>query len=382
MNEDRIYLDHAATSWPKPTATEAMRSFSMECGAAAGRGAYRSAQKATGIVENMRATIAKNINADSANCISFHANGTAALNAAILGLLDPGDHVVTTAADHNSVLRPLHHLEASGKISLTVVPCDAGGMVLTSDIGEAIRPETSLVAVTHASNVTGAVEPLDEIGELLSAHPAMLLCDAAQTFGYTPIDVKSMNVDLLAAPGHKGSLGPLGSAFLYANEPAAQKIRPTIFGGTGSRSESLEMPDSYPAKLEAGNVNVPALAGWLAAMEQINWTDGWQEGDEFSSRLHSELSQLPGVQIFGAPSVLPVVSLSIKGLSPIDVAAILDSEFNIETRAGLHCAGLIHKFLGSEGEGTLRISAGHSTTHQEIDHVCDAISAIASEANV
>ncbi len=378
MNADRIYLDHAATSWPRmPGVLAAMKAYAEDCGAAAGRGSYRSALQADAVVDAARRSIARLINAESAAAISLHCSGTAALNTAIHGLLRPGDHVITTAADHNSVLRPLHYLQQHGGVQVTIVPCDTTGVVAAADLAAALRSETKLVAVTHASNVTGAVEPIEQIGTILRDHPARLLCDAAQTFGYLPIDVQRWNIDLLAAPGHKGGGGPPGTGLLYVKPAVQGEIAPLMQGGTGHQSESLEMPTDFPAKVEAGNLNVPAIAGWVGGLDHIATTE--HRGEQLARRLHDELGNVPGVRIYGAPGPLPVASVQVEGMSPSDTAAILDAEFNIETRAGLHCAALIHGYLDSGQEGTLRISGGHTTTDAEIETVCDALRAIAAE---
>jgi len=382
MNDQpqRIYLDHAATSWPKSDAVlNAMDRFARESGAAAGRGGYQSAIVADRIVATTRKLIAKLISAQSPECISIHSNGTAALNAAIHGILRSGDHVVTNAAEHNSVLRPLHHLKSSGRISLTIVPSDNQGAIDANEVLAAVGEKTSLVTLTHASNVTGSVQPIAEVGNSLREHSALFLCDAAQTFGTLRIDVQQSGIDLLAAPGHKGSGGPLGTGFLYSSPLVHDRLKPTIQGGTGSQSESLEMPVAMPAKLEAGNLNVPALAGWNAALKEMF-------GEEINSRtrsvssladhLHQGLAAIEGIERYGQSRSLPIASIAIPGYSVTDVAMILDSEFRIETRAGMHCAALIHPFLGSASEGTLRISAGHRTSESQIDAVLEAIQMI------
>ena len=419
----RIYLDHAATSWPKPEpALAAMDRFARECGSAAGRGGYRSAIEAGQVIETLRRELADRIHAERPECVTFHPSGTAALNVAIHGLLRPGDHVVTTAAEHNSVLRPLHQLASRGQVEWTVVPCDATGRVDPQTLLSAVRDQTRLVAVTHASNVTGVVQPLAEIGQALRDHPAAVLCDAAQTFGYLPIDVRQLGVDLLASPGHKGGQGPFGTAFLYVHPRWHDRIEPLTQGGTGSRSESLEMPAEMPSKLEPGIVNAPALAGWLASLREI----ATRPPEEVTShlrgldwRLRQGLAELPAVRVFGiaatpqrpgqperprpagrsvdagraadgaspptaeaATDSLPIVSLSVEGLSPSDLATILDVEFGIEVRAGLHCAALIHAALGSDPEGTLRVSGGHSTTEREVQAFLDAMAEITAGMTV
>jgi cysteine desulfurase family protein len=382
MNESkaRIYLDHAATSWPKSDAMlQAMNRFARECGAAAGRGGYKSAAVADQVVATTRKSIATLINAESSQCISLHSNGTAALNAAIHGVLRGGDHVVTTAAEHNSVLRPLHHLQASGAISLTVVPTDDQGAVDPTIILDAVRSETRLVTLTHASNVTGYVQSIAEVGCGLREQAAIFLCDAAQTFGMLPIDARRAGIDLLAAPGHKGSGGPLGTGFLYASPTVHEHLTPMVQGGTGSQSESLAMPTEMPGKLEAGNLNTPALAGWNVALEEllrVGVKSRTRTMSALADQLHLGLANIEGIRLFGRSRSLPIASIAIEGYSVTDAALILDAEFGIETRAGMHCAALIHPFLGSGAEGTLRISGGHGTTKSDIDALTAAIKII------
>ncbi|MCP4887105.1 aminotransferase class V-fold PLP-dependent enzyme [Rubripirellula sp.] len=374
----RIYLDHAATSWPKCTSViQAMTDFMRDCGAAAGRGGYASAAAADRIVTTTRRQIAALVGAESTNSISLHSNGTTALNAAIHGVLKQGDHVVTCAAEHNSVLRPLHCLQQRGEIKLTIVPVDQSGKVDPQQLLDATRPNTRMVTLTHASNVTGAVQPVAEIATALRDRSTLFLCDAAQTFGTLPIDVDG--IDLLAAPGHKASGGPLGTGFLYVATQIEDQVEPSIQGGTGSQSESLEMPINMPSKLEPGNLNVPALAGWSVALKEV-MDDGIEtrqrQAIQLSNQLHDALSGMPGLRVYGERDQLPIASISIDGLTPSDAAVVLDSEYGIETRAGLHCAGAIHSFLGSQDQGTLRISAGHETKTSDITKATEALQSI------
>jgi selenocysteine lyase/cysteine desulfurase len=364
-----------------------MERFSRQCGAAAGRGSYQSARDASVVVDTARRRLAQWIGADSPQGVSIQPSCTTALNIAIHGLLRPGDHVVTTAAEHNAVLRPLRHSQQYRGIDLTVVPCDRNGRVSAERVLEAVTPGTKMVAVAHASNVTGVVQPIAIVGEALRDHPAALLCDAAQTFGHLPIDVAQLGVDLLAAPGHKGSGGPLGTACLFVSEAWREDIMPLIQGGTGSQSESLEMPAAMPEKLESGILNVPALAGWLECLgeESIRRTEvRCQRGADIRGRLCEELANIDGVRVLGgaedsaaAEPDLPLVSVLIDGVTPSDAASILDLEFGIEVRSGLHCAAEIHRYLGTEAGGTVRISGGHSTRDDEIDAVIDAVSQVA-----
>jgi cysteine desulfurase / selenocysteine lyase len=376
----RIYLDHAATSWPKSVAViDAMNHYVQSCGAAAGRGAYHAAAEADGIVSMVRRDVAALVHATDPSCISLHSNGTTALNAAIHGLLRTGDHVVVSAAEHNSVLRPLHDLRERKKIELSIVPVDEQGVVDAEHLLSAVTSATKLVALTHASNVTGAIQPVEAVAEGMRHCSGHLLVDAAQTFGVREIDV-SVGIDLLAAPGHKASAGPLGTAFLYVEPKIHDQILTLFQGGTGSRSESLAMPVSMPAKLEAGNLNVHALAGWAAALRELRQEGVERRGEiscELARLMHEELAELPHVRVFGKPGGLATASILIDDLSPSDAAAILDAEFGVETRAGWHCAALIHGYLGSEPQGTLRISAGHTTTAEEIANAVAAVGQVA-----
>jgi selenocysteine lyase/cysteine desulfurase len=385
----RLYFDHAATRFPKPSIVlDAMRAFSMRDEAAAGRGAYRSSRHADEIVSRLRREIAAWIAADSDQEISIHAGGTEALNAALFGMLRRGDHVVTTSAEHNSVLRPLHHLVVENKITWTIVPVDAGGRVSAEEVLSAVTPRTRMVAVVHAGNVNGAVQPIEEIGNGLASafesdRKPIFLSDAAQTFGHLALSVAEARVDVVAAPGHKGGWGPLGTGFLYVRRAFHDAIRPTLFGGTGTSSESLQMPTDYPSGFEAGNRNVPALAGWLAGLRfrtdgsspQAALAESATRMRSMASELYGRLRSIDGIRLIGEPrsAVLPVASVAVEGMAASDAAMILDSEFGIEARSGIHCAALIHGAIASPPDGTLRFSCGESTTIDELDHLCDAL---------
>ncbi len=377
---NRIYLDHAATSWPKPDGVlDAMDRFARDCGATAGRGGYDSGVTSNNVIASARHAIATIIGAASDHCVSLHASGTAALNAAIHGVLKPGDHVVTTAAEHNSVLRPLHHWKRHHGVRLSVIPTDSGGRVDADELIAAVTDQTRLVTLTSASNVTGAVQPIEAVGTAVAQTSALFLCDAAQSFGTLAIDVSKCHIDLLAAPGHKSSGGPAGTGFLYAAPSVHDKIVASIQGGTGNQSELLEMPESMPAKLEAGNLNVPAIAGWLSALRLISPHElerRTHHAAVTARLLHQSLGLVDGVKLHAAASDLPIASITATDYSAHDLAMILDAEFSIETRSGLHCAALLHGCTGTMPEGTLRISGGHTTTEQEILAVVAAIEQI------
>ncbi len=378
----RIYLDHAATGWPKPECVyAAMDRFARSTGASAGRGAYRSAAVADEIVASCRRRLARMIGAQEPQRIAFFPNGTAALNAAILGVVRDGDHVVTTAAEHNSVLRPLEWLRLNRGVRVDIIGCDTAGRVDPAEVSAKLTPTTRLVAVCHASNVTGAVQSIGILGQAIQGTDTLLLCDAAQTLGYLSIDVLGLGVDLLAAPGHKGACGPLGTGMLYVSPKAQQQIRPTVFGGTGSMSESLGMPAAMPTMLEPGNLNVTAIAGWEAGLEALSAEDAADRADrrgKLATELRRAMASLPGVHAICGDQ-LPIASVTFPAIEVGLVATLLDSEFGIEVRSGLHCAALIHTHLKTAPHGTLRISAGHGTTPDEINQVTAALAEITHE---
>jgi len=363
-----------------------MDSYARHVGAAAGRGDYQASQAATEIVTSCRRRLMKLIHAHDANQIAFFHNGTAALNAAIFGMVRPGDHVVASAIEHNSVLRPLEHLRSQGTITLDMIPCDSYGYVDIGQMLDRVTDDTALVVLAHASNVTGAIQDVTSVGKTLRDHQAILLCDAAQSLGYLPIDVGAMGINMLASPGHKGTCGPLGTAMLWVDNQSLRRLRPTIFGGTGSISESLEMPAGMPEMLEAGNLNVPAIAGWDAALRYLESTQG--EFNRIDSIMGLRMRMLErfgdfrfGHSIVGAS--LPIASILFDQITPSLVGGLLASEFGVEVRCGLHCAAKVHDAIRqahgiapSDYQGTLRISAGHFTSIKQIDDAADALETI------
>jgi len=391
----RVYLDHAATSWPKMAGVNAAwLEYQEHIGVTAGRGSYRSSIRAETIVEDVRRRLAGLIGAKSPTSIAMVHNGTAALNLAFAGLLKTGDHVVTTAVEHNSVLRPLHLLSKTLGIRLTIVDCDATGWVDPKDVQNALESSTRMVAITHASNVTGRIQSIDAIGEMLKPRDTLLLVDAAQTLGYIPIDVDRVGIDLLAAPGHKGAGGVMGCGMLYADDEVALQLNPPWIGGSGTRSESLEGPSQWPAKAEAGNLNIPAIAAWQAGLKWLDKSSdaslNSRNGTAFLHpvieshymRLIAILRQWKNCTVIGhepgtghdtgTRDYVPVVSMrcNVSSMTASDLAAILDSSFDIEVRSGLHCAALVHEKLGTLQEGgTVRFSIGHTTTNEDLDRL-------------
>ena len=382
-NMRRIYLDNAATSFPKPECVyAAIDEFNRRLGAAAGRGSYRTGIAAADIVRRCRLNLARLFNAEGPDCFAFAFNGTDALNMALHGLLRPGDHVVTTEAEHNSVLRPLRALRDIG-VSVTVVECDQVGRIAADGVRAALRPETRLVAVTHASNVTGVVHPVAEIAEVAKTAGAHVLLDAAQTAGHVPIDLASVHIDLLACSGHKGLLGPLGTGLLYVRRGVEERLRSVRQGGTGTASEEDRHPSAMPELLEAGNLNLPAIAGLEAATGWLleNGVTRLRDHElDLTARLWQGLVRVPGVTLHGPDATadrVGVLSLTVDGWEPHDLAAVLDADFGVEARAGLHCAPLVHRRLGTEERGgTLRFSLGAFTTEADVDGAVDAIAAV------
>ena len=383
----RIYLDNAATSWPKPPAVyEAVDRYLREIGAAAARSAYSQAAEAESIVLAARKGMARLLGVRDPNRIVFTLNGTDSLNLAIHGVLRlSGGHVVTTEIEHNSVLRPLRYLEDRGDIEVTRVACDGSGFVDPSVIEQAIRDDTRLVVAIHASNVTGAVQPLEEIGAIVAEHPALFLIDAAQTLGHWPLNAETAKADMIAAPGHKGLLGPLGTGILYLRPEVEALLEPLRQGGTGSASDEDHQPQWMPDRYESGNLNMPGIAGLAAGVDFVlarNTENLRKHEQELLGRLLDGLREIAGVTVYGPQTAdrrVGVVSFNVKGYDPREVAAALDAGYGVQSRAGIQCAPGVHAALGTlERGGTVRFSVGPMTTLGEIDQAVTALGEIAS----
>jgi cysteine desulfurase family protein len=382
----RIYLDNAATSWPKPPAVyEAVDRYQRSLGAPAGRSVYREATEVERFVLDARRRIAQFLGVAEPKRVIFTCNGTDSLNLALHGLLRAGDHVVTSVVEHNSTLRPLREWEARRGVQVTRVPCSQEGVVDVEACRKALRTNTRLIALIHASNVTGALQPVSEVGQLAKEHGVKFVIDAAQSLGHFPIDLATTHADLLAAPGHKGLLGPLGTGILVLAAPIEQELQPIRQGGTGTSSESDEQPTTLPDRYESGNHNVPGILGLGAGVGFLMEHDLLairQHEMELAERLLAGLSGIRGVTLYGprdAQRRVGVVSLTMAGYDPQEVAALLDTSHSIQTRAGLHCAPRMHASLGTiDRGGTLRLSPGPFTTVEEIDATIAAIGDIAA----
>lgn len=387
---NRVYLDNAATSWPKPPAVyEAVETYLRGGGAPAGRSSYADAVATSERVAATRRALAECLGADDGSRVAFTLNGTDALNIALHGVLRAGDHVITSVAEHNSVLRPLRELRERISIETTLVPCDGRGIVDPDDIAAAIRPRTRLIALTSASNVTGALQPIADVGRKARDGGLLFLIDAAQSIGEIPFSVNETRADLVAFPGHKGLLGPLGTGALWVRPGLETELASFRQGGTGSFSERDEQPDEMPDKLEAGNPNVPGilgLAAGLAYLKQTGIDRIRRDTVRHLERLLEGLREIPEIQVVGplnAEERVGIVSVRFADANPHEVAMALDSARAIQVRAGLHCAPAMHQALGTlERGGTLRLSLGPFNTLDHIDAAVNALKEIATSAMV
>jgi selenocysteine lyase/cysteine desulfurase len=310
--------------------------------------------------------------------IVFTKNATEAANTALLGLLEPGDEVITSNIEHNAVIRPLYHLKNAGVKVRRVDALAAPGSFLHS-VESAISPATRLLAFTFASNVTGQILPIAELGSIARKHGILLFVDASQVAGIFPIDIGSLGIHLMAFPGHKGLLGPSGTGGLYVDDGV--RLKPLTYGGTGSRSSSPDQPPFLPDCLESGTLNVPGLAGLKAGADFAGECDRRLEMS-LCARLREELGRIPGVVCYGPTACehsAPVVAFNIGAVGSTDVAAALDQRFEIEARAGLHCAPDIHRAYGTLAQGMVRFSPGWSTAPGEIESALDAVRTLAGE---
>ncbi len=379
-----IYLDNAATSWPKPDCVnEAMTRFLRDVGASPGRSAHRLANDAERIRFDAREGIAALLGVSDPLRIVFTLNATSALNIVIQGLLSPGAHVVTTGIEHNAVLRPLRMLEQRG-VSISIAPCDRDGGMDAAVVDDLIRAETRLIVANHASNVSGTLLPIRQIGERARARGIPFLVDAAQTAGSLPINLDAENIDVLAFTGHKSLLGPTGTGGLAIHDDVdVGCLPPLICGGTGSRSEQQVQPDFLPDKYEGGTPNSVGLAGLAASVRYV--LDRGVETiraheKRLTGRLIEGLGRIPRITVVGPGDPVrqtAIVSFMIEGQSCSDVALALDEQFEIMCRPGLHCAPLAHSSLGTLHDGTVRFAPGPHTTEGDIDQAIAAVERLA-----
>ena len=403
-----IYFDNAATSFPKPPqVTEAMVHFMTAVGANPGRGGHALAKEAERIVQHTREGLTRLFNIPDPGRIVFTLNITEAINTVLNGFLNEGDHIITTAMDHNAVLRPMKHLESKGMITTDIIPCDRQGFLDLDALKKALKRNTRLVIVNHASNVCGTLQDIAAVKNIIGDIP--LLVDTAQTAGCYPIDVVRDGIDFLAFTGHKGLLGPQGTGGLYLREGLT--LRPLKRGGTGTLSESLDQPDFLPDALESGTQNNVGIAGLGAGVDFILETGVetiMKHERELTALLIQGLREITGVTIYGPLDVTKqtsTVSITFdsllpggedqslggcgsinlawmeEGPLPSEAGGILNKNFDILVRAGLHCAPLAHKALGTFPEGTIRLSMGYFNTQEEVETVVKAVQRIV-EGNI
>jgi cysteine desulfurase/selenocysteine lyase len=383
-----LYLDNAATSWPKPPVVcEAMIRFLEHVGANPGRSGHRLSIEAGRIVNGAREALAELLRAPDPLRIIFTKNATEAINLVLFGMLGPGDHVVTSAVEHNAMMRPLRALEDAG-VGVTRVPCAPDGTLSPTDLGVALRPATKLIALTQASNVCGTLLPIAEAGVLARRHGALLLVDAAASAGVAAIDMERDAIDLLAFTGHKSLYGPMGTGGLALGDRVdAARIRPLLCGGTGSRSESEEQPRFLPDVFESGTLNTVGLAGLEASVRWIlaQGVDALRcHQMDLTHQLIAGLAAIPNVILYGsrdAQRQLAPVAFNITGLTPSEAGWRLDEEHAVLCRVGLHCAPAAHRTLGTFPQGAVRFAAGAFTTRADIDAALGAVAQLAAAAS-
>lgn len=367
-----LYLDNAATSYPKPPGlAERLKGHLESFGGCPGRGSYELARRSGAMVDETRVVLAELFHASDPQRIIFTLNATDALNMAIKGVLAAGDHVVTTVLEHNSVARPLNAMEHRGMIRVTRLPVSREGLLDPDDVRRAITPRTKLVAIIHGSNVLGSLQPIEAIGRIARERGPLFLVDAAQTAGAVPIDIEACAVDLLAFPGHKALLGPPGTGGLYVGPRA--EVAPWREGGTGVMSDLPLQPTELPMRLESGSLNTLGIAGLRESARFL-----LREGIERVRRHEARLTQrlLDGLRaderftVYGPAALeerIAVVSMSLAGCPPDRVGAFLSETRRIAVRTGLHCAPGAHQVIGTRPHGTVRVSPGYFTTPNDID---------------
>ena len=379
-----IYLDNAATSLQKPEEVRRAVADAMLHMGNPGRGIHGASLDAARMIYDTRSLISQLFHVGSPGQVAFTANSTESLNMAVEGIFRPGDHVITTMMEHNSVLRPLYRMEEKG-LELTVLPVDKNGCVHYEDFETAVRSNTRAVVCTHASNLTGNINDLDRIGKICKKHGILFLVDASQTAGVFEIDMMEMGIDVVCFTGHKGLLGPQGTGGICVRE--GLDIQPLIVGGSGVQSFLRTQPEQMPERLEAGTLNCHGIAGLHAALLYIGQTgmDVIRKREQFlMRRFYEGVKDIPGVIVYGdfTPKSLneraPVVALNIGDFDSGEVADELAVSYDIYARAGAHCAPLMHQALGTETQGAVRFSMSHFNTEDEIDQAVKAVRELSS----
>jgi cysteine desulfurase family protein len=381
MTERVIYLDNAATTFPKPAfVLKEMIETYMRIGVSPGRGSYDLSVEAEEFVNEVRLQISNFFGGDDPSRVVFTNNATDALNLLIQGLIEPGCHVVSSRLEHNSVLRPLHYFRERGTIHFDLIPFDSQGFINPEEIVRSITSKTIFVILNHGSNVLGTVQPMGQIGALCKERGVPLILDVTQTAGILPIDMKKWGVSAVAFTGHKYLYGPTGIGGLVLNRNL--DVRTTRFGGTGLDSDSLIHSQNYPDRLEAGTINLLGVIGLslgIHYLESLGLEKLYAQEMSLIKQLRDGLSSLKKVRLYCAQSLenhLPLFLCNIQGMDPEQVSTVLDGDFGIATRAGLHCAPFVHQDLGTSPRGGVRFSLGCFNTLEEIDRVVEAMASI------
>ena len=381
-----IYLDNAATTFPKPRQVyEAVLDCMENYGANPGRAGHKLAMRAGIEIYECRENIAKLLNVSNPMSIVFTHNATDSLNLAIKGVVKSGDHIITTSIEHNSVIRPIKALEKNG-VENTIVKCDKYGHLDPNDIKKAIKPNTKLIVTTHASNVCGTIVDIESVGNIAKENNILYLVDASQTLGVYDIDIQKINVDMIAAPGHKCLLGPQGTGMLYIRDGLEVNILKE--GGTGSNSEDLFQPNMMPDRYESGTHNTPGIAGLNAGVKFILETGIdkiRKHEEELCEYMLTKLTEVPNIKIYGpldSKKRAAVISINIGDIDSGEITFILDDMYEIATRSGIHCSPLAHKTLGTLRQGTVRFSLGYFNTKDDIDKAVEALKEIEKEINM
>ena len=379
MESKKIYFDNGSTSYPKAPGVAAAMANLIEQGAFnINRGNYEGAYEVAALVLETRELLAELFHAESSRQVVFTPGITHSLNYIIKGLLKPGDHVLVTGLEHNAVMRPLCQMEKIG-VTYGIVPTDREGMVRVADVENMIRKETKAVIMLHASNVCGTIVPIEEIGAVCKTHGVYFVVDTAQSAGTVPVDMQKANIDFLAFTGHKGLLGPQGIGGFLISERLDQELTPLIAGGTGSISDSLEMPTMLPDKYESGTLNLPGIIGLHAALsyiKEVGLDTIHEKKMALTAYFLEGLKQFPNICVVGRQGLenrVAVVSLDFQNTDNAIAAFELESEYGIMTRVGLHCAPVAHKSLGTYPQGTVRIAFSASNTKEEIDVLLNAL---------
>ena len=375
-----IYLDNAATTLRKPQPVIDAVVAAMTTLGNSARGTHDGSLSASRIIYGTREKLADFFGCHRPDHVVFTCNSTEALNMAICGLLNPGDHVISTDLEHNSVLRPMYRMEAERNVSLSFVPADRQGNLDYGDFARLIRPETRAIVCTHASNLTGNAVDIGRVGEIAHAHGLTFIVDASQTAGVLPIDMAAQHIDILCFTGHKSLMGPQGTGGLCLGEGI--NLRPWKVGGTGVQTYSRSQPEQLPTLLEAGTLNGHGIAGLSAALDYIREVgmDTIREKEEaLMRRFYAGVSAIPGVTVYGnfAAPRTAVAALNIRDYDSGEVADALSQDYGIATRSGAHCAPRMHRALGTEHQGAVRFSFGWFNTEAEIDAAIQAVKELA-----